>query len=91
MSGEGIVVGLAGRNPGRIMASFWDIETSGQIFGVGEGNPPEESGKTTAELQSPTGFNDIYGVWNIDLDNADGDFTLETGAGDFWDFGTREQ
>ena len=91
VSGESIVEGLAGRNPGRIMSSFQDIDTSGQTIGTGEGNASEDSDKTTAQLQSPTGFNGIYGVWNIDLDNADADFTLETGAGDFWDFGTAEQ
>ncbi len=91
VTGESVVGGLAGRNPGRIISSFWDINTSAQNNGAGEGNPPVEPGKTTTEMQSPTGFNGIYDIWNIDLDNADGDFTLETGSGDFWDFGTGSQ
>ena len=66
---------------------------SGQSNGAGDGNVPgETAGKThrrasIARLDS-TG---VFSVWNIDLDNADGDYTLETGAGDFWDFGTTQQ
>jgi len=91
VSGESSVGGLAGRNPGRLILSFWDTDVSGQSNGAGEGNVPTNSGKTTAELQSPDGFTGVFSVWNIDLDNADGDYTLETGAGDFWDFGTTQQ
>ena len=90
VSGESSVGGLAGRNPGRLILSFWDTDVSGQSNGAGDGNVPADSGKTTAELQSPDGFNGVFSVWNIDLDNADGDYTLETGAGDFWDFGTNQ-
>ena len=91
VSGESSVGGLAGRNPGRLILSFWDIDVSGQSNGTGDGNVPTNSGKTTAELQSPAGFTGVFSAWNIDLDNADGDYTLETGAGDFWDFGTSQQ
>jgi len=91
VSGDSAVGGLAGRNPGRLIISFWDIEASGQSNAVGDGSVPPNSGKTTAELQSPEGFTGVFSVWNIDLDNADGDFTLETGAGDFWDFGTSQE
>ena len=91
VTGQRMVGGLAGRNPGRFISRFWDVDTSGQTRGAGEGYLPAVSGKSTAELQSPTGFDEIYGAWNIDLDNSDGDFTLETGTGDFWDFGTSEQ
>ena len=91
VSGETSVGGLAGRNPGRLILSFWDIDVSGQSNGTGDGNVPTNSGKTTAELQSPAGFTGVFSAWNIDLDNADGDYTLETGAGDFWDFGTSQQ
>ena len=48
-------------------------------------------GKTTAELQSPTGDTGIYVAWNTDLDNADVDGNPATGAEDFWDFGTSSQ
>ena len=91
VSGESPVGGLSGRNPGRLILSFWDIDVSGQSNGAGEGSVPSNAGKTTAELQSPTGFTGVFNVWNIDLDNADGDYTLETGAGDFWDFGTAQE
>ena len=91
VSGENSVGGLAGRNPGRLIVSFWDIDASGQSNGVGDGTVPPNAGKPTAELQSPTGFTGVFSVWNIDLDNADGDYTLETGAGDFWDFGTSQE
>ena len=48
-------------------------------------------GRTTAQLQSPTGYTGIYRDWNADLDNADGDDDDATGADDFWDFGTSSQ
>ena len=91
VTGGSAVGGLAGRNPGKIVLSYWDTETTRQYNGAGEGNPTGETGKATALLQSPTGFDEVFTIWDIDLDNADGDFTLETGAGDFWDFGTVEQ
>ena len=91
VSGQSSVGGLAGRNPGRLIVNFWDIDASGQSNGVGDGTVPPNAGKPTAELQSPTGFTGVFNVWNIDLDNADGDYTLETGAGDFWDFGTSQE
>ena len=40
-----------------------------------------ESGKTTSELQTPTGLAGIYANWNVDLD---GDGTMDSP----WDFGT---
>lgn len=48
-------------------------------------------GKTTAELQTPTGYTGIYTGWLLDFDNADGDFDDTTGVDDFWDFGTSGQ
>ncbi|MCY4559700.1 MAG: MBG domain-containing protein, partial [Chloroflexi bacterium] len=55
--------------------SYWDTVTSGQATSV------QGVGKTTAELQSPTGYAGIYADWNLDLD-GDGS------ADDPWDFGT---
>ena len=49
------------------------------------------TGKTTAELQAPTGYTGIYAEWLIDLDNADRDFDITTGVDDYWDFGTSSQ
>ena len=61
-----------------IAVSYWDTETTGQAgsyVGVG---------KTTAELQSPTGYTGIYAGWNLDLDD-------DRGTDDPWHFGTPRQ
>ena len=67
--------GLVGQNSGTIRASssYWDTQTSGQSWSDGG------EGKTTRELQSPTGYTGIYAGWNLDLD---GDGTPD----DPWDF-----
>ena len=83
--------GLAGSNEGTITASYWDTQTSGLTVGVGEGDRAGAAGKTTAELQGPTGYTGIYAAWSVDLDNADGDFDPSTGVEDFWDFGASGQ
>ena len=71
--------GLVGYDAGgAITASYWDTQTSGQVGSYGG------VGKTTAELQSPTGYTGIYTEWNLDLD---GDNT----ADDPWDFGNSRQ
>ena len=72
--------GLVGYGNGSptITASYWDTVASGQSeshAGVG---------RTTAQLQAPTGYSGIYANWNVDLD---GD-----GSGDDpWAFGTASQ
>ena len=71
------VGGLAGNNEGTIIASYWDTTASGIETGPGQG-------KTTAQLQAPTGYRGIYGTWNLDLD-GDG------ASNDPWDFGTATQ
>ena len=58
--------GLAGSAAGAVTNSYWD--------GAG--------GKTTSELQTPTGYTGIYANWNLDLD---GD---SSAADDPWDFGS---
>ena len=86
VSGRGIYVGgLAGfsSSGGAITDSYWNTD----IFGAGTGG----EGRTTAQLQSPTGYTGIYRYWNADLDNADRDDDDATGADDFWDFGTSSQ
>ena len=87
------VGGFIGANEGAaITAGYWDVETSGQSIGVGYGVADEGiEGKTTSELQSPTGYASIYADWNIDFDNADNDFDDATGRNDFWDFGSSNQ
>ncbi len=99
VSGTEPVGGLFGfrqdtrRGASRIMVtdSYWDTQTSGQTSGVGSGNSAGIQGRTTAHLQSPTGYTGIYGAWDGDLDNADGDNNVATGTDDFWDFGTSGQ
>ena len=79
-SGARSVGGLFGYNSGGdqgiVTASYWDGSTSGHTAGSGA--------RTTAQLQSPTGYSGIYAQWNADLD---GD-----GANDDpWHFGTGSQ
>ena len=62
-------------NNGTVANCYWDTETSGQA------NSDGGTGKTTQELQSPTGYTGIYAAWNVDLD---GDGTVD----DPWGFGT---
>ena len=77
----GDVGGLVGSNfadRGTTRDSYWDTQTSGQSELAGG------EGKTTSELQSPTGYTGIYENWNVDLD--------EDGVGDdLWDFGNASQ
>ena len=77
----GDVGGLVGSNfadRGTTRDSYWDTQTSGQSESAGG------EGKTTSELQSPTGYTGIYENWNLDLD--------EDGVGDdLWDFGDASQ
>ena len=93
VSGRKYVGGLVGGNSGVALANYWDTQTSGT--GNGVGNRDSDSvgieGKTTHELQSPTGYSGIYSFWDADLDNADGDFDPTTGSDDHWDFGTESQ
>ena len=64
VSGEssvGGLIGLRSLDPA-VSVSYWDTQTSGQSSSDGG------IGKTTAELQSPTGYTGIFASWNIDLD-----------------------
>ena len=70
--------GLVGFDEATVRASYWDTNTSGRTSG-GAGQ-----GKTTAELQAPTGYTGIYRTWNLD---PDGDGTPD----DPWDFGTSSE
>ena len=81
-TGSTHIGGLVGRNNngGTITASYWDTTTSGQTSATGG------TGKTTAELQSPTGYtaDSIYETW--DDNDIDGDEDLDSP----WDFGGTE-
>ena len=85
VAGTGVVGGLIGDNTGTVTDSYWDTVTSGQSHSDGG------QGKTTSELQLPTGYTGIYADWNADLDNTDGDDNPMTGEDDPWDFGTSSQ
>ena len=72
-SAGGSTGGLVGESGyQRVHNSYWDSDILPTGSGYGEG-------KTTAELQSPMGYTDIYGTWD---DGAEGDV---------WDFGTASQ
>ena len=56
--------------------SYWDTTTS--MFATSAGSQ-SAVGKTTAELQNPTGYTGIYATWNANLDGV-------AGNDDPWDF-----
>ena len=78
--GVRLLGGLIGGGTGTVTASYWDTTTTG-ITSPGGG-----TGKTTAELQSITGYDagSIYENWNVNVDGA-------TGNDDPWHFGTASQ
>ena len=82
-------LGWPGPRQQQSASGYWDTETSGLTYQGRPASTPE--GKSTAELQSPTGYTGIYSDWNTDVDDADGDGNPATGADDFWDFGTSSQ
>ena len=74
VSGNSGVGGLLGLyNRGAITTSYWNTDT--QETGVGRGSSTGAEGKTTSELQAPTGRVGIYARWNPQ----------------YWDFGTSSQ
>ena len=81
--------GLIGEvTAGSVTASYWDTSTSGQTTSAGGSGVV---GKTTRQLQTPTGYTGIYANWNTDLDNADSDSNTATGKDDPWAFGNKMQ
>ena len=64
VSGSEDVGGLAGTSGGAITASYWDTRTSSHPAGS------HGVGKTTAELQAPTGYSGIYETWDLDGDDV---------------------
>ena len=62
---------------GTVTDSYWDTGASAQPASFGG------DGKTTVELQSPSGYTGIYANWNLDLDGGGGD--------DPWSFGTTSE
>ena len=91
VSGLKTVGGLIGIGSNRtVTASYWDTEASGLDIPTTSEPLPYIQGKTTAELQSPTGYTGIYQTWNADLDDADADGNAATGADDSWHFGYKQ-
>ena len=76
VSGASNAGGLVGDNEGTLTDSYWDTRTSGQTTG--------SEGRTTAQLQSPTGYSGLYRNWNLDLDGDDANDSP-------WHFGTGSQ
>ena len=77
---QGGLLGFSGGG-GAATASYWDTQTSGQATsGGGSG----AVAKTTAELQSVTGYTGIFADWNADIDGV-------TGNDDPWNFCTGRQ
>ena len=70
--------GLMSYAEGIFSDSYWDIGTTGQSSSKGG------VGKTTSELQTPTGYRGIYTGWNLDFDGGNS-------GGDSWDFGSSSQ
>ena len=79
-SGSSRLGGLTGEeiSGSTVTTSYWDTETSGRTSGGGG------VGKTTSELQTPTGYAGIYAEWNVDVD---GDSVPD----DPWHFGKASQ
>ena len=71
--------GLVASSSATVTNSYWNTETSGQS------DSAAGTGKTTAELQTPTGYTGIYSTWD------DNDIDGVTGTDAPWDFGTNKQ
>ena len=69
-------------NAPTVTASYWDTDATG-IADDGDGLAPE--GRTTTQLQAPTGYAGLYADWNVDL-GLDDDFS-DGDADDPWHFG----
>ena len=69
---------FGGRREDNTTASYWDTQTTGIP------NLSGDAGKTTQELQAPTGYTGIYANWNVDVDG-------DSVADDPWDFGSSSQ
>ena len=76
---SGGLIGYIGAH-GSVTNSYCDTEASGVPVCIASSRLLLP-GKTTAELQSPTGYTDIYEYWNRDLDG-------DSNPDNPWDFGT---
>ena len=81
----GGLLGIARVSP-TVTASYYDTSTSGCVTGGSNGCTTSAggTGKTTRQLQTPTGYTGIYANWNTNLDGV-------TGNDDPWAFGNKMQ
>ena len=80
-SHTGGLIGTQGGITANITNNYWDTSASGQSTSAGGSGV---TGKTTRQLQTPTGYNGIYANWNANLDGV-------TGNDDPWAFGNKMQ
>ena len=89
VSGTSNTGGLIGNvAAGSVTASYWDTSTSGQSTSAGGIGVV---GKTTRQLQTPTGYNGIYANWNTNLDGDTTTGDATTGNDNPWTFGNKMQ
>ena len=82
--------------PPTFTSNFWDTTASGRSIGVGSDDADNSGaldgtevamfgvrGKTTTELQAPTGYTGPFASWNVDS----GDTTTTPAVTEPWDFG----
>ena len=67
-----------------ITASYCDTLATDQTNCIGSDATATAPGKSTTQLQTPTGYTDIYADWNLDLDDI-------SGNDDPWTFGASDQ
>jgi hypothetical protein len=84
VSGNNYVGGLIGTNHKKVIACFWDVSTSGQTNGIGEGLTDSVYGRTTTQMKQQATFTvspylwDFLGAingtndyWRMCVDNVD--------------------
>ena len=81
--------GLVGMHDSRstVTDSYWDTTASRRHTTASD----ISTGKTTTQLQTPTGYTGVYTSWHVDVDNADGDHNPASNKDEVWDFGTSSQ
>ena len=84
-SATSTVGGLIGDASAAVTASYCDTQATTQTNCIGSATVGAVApGKTTSELQTPTGYTGIYESWNIDLDgDSNNDYP--------WNFGESTQ
>ena len=75
----------------RVIDSYWNTHSTRRQLDSDRVTGSGARGVIAAHMVSPTSYEGIYSHWNLDVDNADGDFDTSTGRDDFWDFGTSGQ